>query len=176
MNARPAAAKTRFFKRRLAACPFQPRGDQLLHSRFPGEQCGSALLEFSLSVWTLFLVTFLIFEFCMMVYTYSVLANAAREGVRYAIVHGTDNSVCSGPSSGCGDTAGSNITSVVNGYAALSFHDTSGMTVTPSWPDGASTPSSRVLVTITYPYVAYFQIPGFTAPQMKVTAEGRIVF
>jgi hypothetical protein len=59
---------------------------------------GSMLIEFSLSIWTLFLVTFLIFEFCMAVYTYSVLGNAAREGVRYAIVHGTDSSSCSGPS------------------------------------------------------------------------------
>jgi hypothetical protein len=121
-------------------------------------------------------VTFLIFEFCMMIYTYGVLCNAAREGVRYAIVHGTDNSLCSGPSSGCGDTAGSNITAVVDGYAALSFHDTSGMTVTPAWPDGTSTPDSRVLVTVTYPYISYLQIPGFSSPSMSVTAEGRIVF
>ena len=140
------------------------------------EDSGSALLEFSLSVWMLLLVTFLIFEFCMTVYTYSVLGNAAREGVRYAVVHGTDSGSCSGPSSGCGDASGRNITAVVNGYAAVSFHDISGMTVTPSWPDNSSTPSSRVLVTISYPYVPYFQLPGFSAPSMKVTAEGRIVF
>jgi len=137
---------------------------------------GSMLLEFSLSVWTLFLVAFLIFEFCMLVYTYSVLGDAAREGVRYAIVHGTDSTTCSGPSTGCGDTAGSNVTSVVNGYAAVSFHDTSGMTVTPSWPDGTSTPSSRVVVTISYPYVPYLYLPGFNAPTMHITAEGRIVY
>ncbi len=144
--------------------------------RIAGEEKGSAVLEFTLSVWMLLLVTFLIFEFCMTVYTYSVLGNAAREGVRYAVVHGTDNSSCSGPSSGCGDSAGSNVTSVVNGYAAVSFHDLSGMTVTPSWPDGTSTPSSRVVVTITYPYIPYLQVPGFSAPTMKVTAEGRVVF
>jgi Flp pilus assembly protein TadG len=141
-----------------------------------GSDEGSMLIEFSLSVWTLFLMTFLIFEFCMAIYTYSVLGNAAREGVRYAIVHGTDSGSCSGPSSGCGDSAGSNVTAVVNSYASISFHDTSGMTVTPSWPDGTSTPSSRVLVTISYPYVAYLTLPGFNSPQMQITAEGRIVF
>ena len=118
----------------------------------------------SLSVWTLFLVTFLIFEFCMTIYTYSVLGNAAREGVRYAIVHGSDSSSCSGPSSGCGDTAGSNVTAVVNSYAAISFHDISAMTVTPSWPDGTSTPSSRVLVTISYPYIALPDVAGIRSP------------
>jgi len=145
-------------------------------TRAASEESGSASLEFSLSVWMLLLATFLIFEFCMTVYTYSVLGNAAREGVRYAIVHGTDNGSCSGPSSGCGDASGTNVKSVVNGYAAVSFHDISGMTVTPSWPDGTSTPSSRVVVTITYPYIPYLQVPGFNAPTMKVTAEGRIVF
>lgn len=140
------------------------------------DETGNMLLEFSLSVWMLVLMTFLIFEFCMTVYTYSVLGNAAREGIRYAVVHGTDSGVCSGPSSGCGDSSGSNVTAVVNGYAAVSFHNTSGMTVTPSWPDGTSTPSSRVVITITYPYIPYLDLPGFNAPTMQVTAEGRIVF
>jgi Flp pilus assembly protein TadG len=137
---------------------------------------GSMLIEFSLSVWTLFLVTFLIFEFCMTVYTYSVLSNAAREGIRYAIVHGTDSTSCSGPSTGCGDTGGSNVTTVVNGFAAVSFHDLHNMTVTPTWPDGTSTPSSRVVVTISYAYIPYLTLPGFDSPHMQVSAEGRIVY
>ncbi len=140
------------------------------------DELGSMLIEFSLSVWTLFLVTFLIFEFCMTVYTYSVLGNAAREGVRYAIVHRIDSAPCSGTGSGCGDTLGSNITSVVKGYTAVTFHDMTGMTVTPSWPDGTSTPASRVVVTISYPYVAYLTLPGFSPPSMQVAAEGRIVY
>jgi Flp pilus assembly protein TadG len=138
------------------------------------DELGSMLIEFSLSVWTLFLVTFLIFEFCMTVYTYSVLGNAAREGVRYAIVHGSDSATCSGP--GCSDTLGSNITSVVKGYTSVTFHDMTGMTVTPSWPDGTSSPASRVVVTVSYPYVPYVTLPGFSPPSMQVTAEGRIVF
>ncbi|HLI62546.1 MAG TPA: TadE/TadG family type IV pilus assembly protein [Terriglobales bacterium] len=140
------------------------------------EEAGSMIIEFALSVWALFLVTFLIFEFCMALYTYSVLGDAAREGVRYAIAHGTDSSLCSGPSPGCPDSSGNNIINVVKGYTAISFHDMSAMTVTPTWPDGTSTPSSRVIVTISYPYVSYFSVPGFTSPTMQVTAEGRIVF
>ena len=137
---------------------------------------GSALLEVTVSVWTLMLVTFLIFEFCMLVYTYSVLGNAAREAVRYAIVHGTTNASCSGPSSGCADSSGSNVIAVANGYARVSFHDIRAMVITPSWPDGKSTPGSRVAVTITYPYVSYLHLPGFTSPNMMIKAEGRIVF
>lgn len=143
---------------------------------FGCDERGSMLIEFALSVWTLFLLTFLIFEFCMTVYTYSVLGNAAREGVRYAIVHGSDSAACSGPGLGCSDATGSNVSAVVRSYATLSFHDISGMTVTPSWPDGSSKPSSRIIVSITYPYVSYLTLPGFQAPNMQVTAEGRIVF
>lgn len=149
---------------------------QRFMSRLGHREDGSMLIEFSLSVWTLFLVTFLIFEFCMTIYTYSVLGNAAREGIRYAIVHGSDSSLCSGPGTGCGDATGGNIISVVNQYTAVTFHDMTGMTVTPSWPDGTSTPSSRVVVTISYPYVPYMSLPGFNPPTMQVTAEGRIVF
>jgi Flp pilus assembly protein TadG len=140
------------------------------------DDSGSALLEFVLSVWMMLWVTFLIFEFCMLVYTYSVLANAAREGVRYAVVHGTTNTLCSGPSSGCGDSSGGNVVAVVRSYAALSFHDLRAMTVSPAWPDGKSTPGSRVVVTITYPYISYLQLPGFVSPNMTLSAESRIVF
>jgi Flp pilus assembly protein TadG len=155
--------------------PYRRRDNQRTTS-FSHAESGSMLIEFALSVWTLLLMAFLIFEFCMAIYTYSVLGNAAREGVRYAIVHGTDSSLCSGPSNGCADSAGSNVQAVVSSYTSVSFHDTSSMIVTPSWPDGTSTPSSRVLVTISYPYVAYLTLPGFNAPQMQITAEGRIVF
>ena len=100
-------------------------------TRFLADESGAMLLEFSLSIWTLFLTTFLIFEFCMAVYTYSVLSNAAREGVRYGIVHGTDSGRCSGPGAGCGDPSGANVTASVRSYASLTFHDIRGMTVTP---------------------------------------------
>ena len=144
--------------------------------RLAADERGSMLIEFSLSVWTLFLVTFLIFEFCMTIYTYGVLNNAAREGVRYAMLHGTDSSSCSGPSAGCGDTSGANVKAVVNSFASLSLHDLRAMTVTPSWPDGKSTPASRVVVTISYSYVPYLQLPGVVVPQMRARAEGRIVY
>jgi Flp pilus assembly protein TadG len=170
----PSQAQASFFQ--WPARPCLPTFRAGRAAGLAGGEAGSMLIEFALSVWTLFLLTFLIFEFCMTIYTYSVLNNAAREGVRYAIAHGTDNASCSGPSTGCSDSTGVNVTNVVKGYAKVSFHDLTGMTVTPSWPDGTSTPSSRVIVTINYPYVPYLNVPGFNAPTMQATAEGRIVF
>lgn len=137
---------------------------------------GGSLPEFAFSALTLILVVFAVFEFSMLLYTYTVLGEAAREGIRYAVVHGTDSATCSGPSTGCGDSTGNNIKSVVTNYAAESFHDTSAMVVTPSWPDSSSQPGQRVRVQITYTYIPYITIPGNVTPTMSLSAEGRIVF
>ncbi len=111
----------------------------------------------------------------MVVYTYNVLGDAARQGVRYAIVHGNDSSACSGPQSGCSDKSGANVTAVVNQYAVMSFHSMTGMTVAVTYPDGDSKPPDRVLVQVTYPYVPYLYLPGLT-PTLYLSAEGRVIY
>ncbi len=42
-----------------------------------------------------FLLSFI--EITALVYTYSVLADSAKEGVRYGVVHGTLSTTCNGP-------------------------------------------------------------------------------
>ncbi len=57
-------------------------------------QRGQALVETALMMWVIITVVFFVFELGWLMYTYSVLADAANEGVRYAIVHsGGDNRV-----------------------------------------------------------------------------------
>ena len=109
-------------------------------------------------------------------YTYAVLNDAAHQGIRYAIAHGTDSNVCSGPTTGCGDTSGANVQAVVKAVSKSSLHDMSGMTVTVSYPDSTgSKPGSLVTVSIQYPYVAYIKLPGFQQTA-SVVATGRIVY
>jgi Flp pilus assembly protein TadG len=136
---------------------------------------GSLVLETALSLLVIIPCVFSIFEVCMLSYTYSTLNDSVRQGVRYAVSHGTDSSTCSGPSAGCSDATGANVANVVKNEAALSGHNLSGMVVTVSYPDGASTPSSRVQVTATYPYVPFTAYPAFQQT-LNVSAEGRIVF
>ena len=50
---------------------------------------GQTLVEFALSIVLVMLLIVGSIELIVTVYTYSVLADAAKEGVRYAIVHGT---------------------------------------------------------------------------------------
>lgn len=143
-------------------------------------ESGQSLVEFALSIVFVLVLIFGIIELTVFVYTYNVLADAAKEGVRYAIVHGTGvgASNCSGPGGSgvtCTDSSGTNIQATVGKYTTLSLHDSGAMTVTPTFPDSSSVPPSRVRVTIAYNYQPIF---GFGWPSVTVNAaaEGRIVF
>ena len=83
--------------------------------RRAGEE-GQATIEMLVSFTTVFALVFWLFELCLFAYTCSVLNDAAQEGVRYAIMHGTDSSLCSGPDSACTNKS----------YAFLSRYGPSG--------------------------------------------------
>ena len=152
-------------------------------------QEGQATIEFALSA--VFLVMLIVgcVEIVVMVYTYTVLADAAKEGVRYAIVHGTGVGAanCSGPGNAsvtCTDSTGANVKAAVTNYAALSFHTIGSGSVGVSYPDSHSEAPDRVQVTVTYSYQPLFVpgCPGGTSwlcwPSITVNAssEGRIAF
>jgi len=136
---------------------------------------GSATLETALALIVGIPFCLYAFETCMMTYTEGVLADATRMSVRYAIVHGTDSSNCSGPSKGCADSTGANVQDIVTDDAAVSLHNMSGLVVSVSYPDGTSTPGSHVLVQSSYPYVPYFALPGMTQT-LQAESEGVIVY
>src|SRR5258708_30596185 len=50
-------------------------------------QRGQSLLETALMIVIIFTVVFWVFELGQLMYTYTVITDAANEGVRYAIVH-----------------------------------------------------------------------------------------
>lgn len=121
-------------------------------------ESGQSLLETALMIVVIFVVVFWTFETGELVYTYSVLADAANEGVRYSIVH-----------SG-GDSSGTQTT--VKNFAKASMHNVSGLTAAVTFPDGTATPPNRVRVIVTYTYVPTL---GAFSPAMTTYAEGRMV-
>src|SRR6266404_24914 len=95
---------------------------------------GQALVEFALTILFIFLLFIGMLEMIFLMYAYNTLADAAKEGVRYAIVHGTGNTLCSVPGlpSGsppivCPDLTGAKVQTVVTNFAGLSMQ--SGSTV-----------------------------------------------
>ena len=138
---------------------------------------GLASAEFALTITFVIFVLFWAFELMMFVYSYSVLADAAKEGVRYAVVHGcgTDAATCSGTCSptACTDSAGDNVKAQVTNFAQLTFHDMSAITVNVTYPDGSAKSSKTVRVVVQYAYRPYFSL-GWTPPTLNAAAEGRI--
>jgi Flp pilus assembly protein TadG len=147
-------------------------------------QRGQSSVEFALTI--IFIVVLLVsmLELTMFVYTYSVLADAAKEGVRYAIVHGSSGTDSSGPASGtasitpwptCNTQATGSLLSTVQTYAAASLHSTVTMHIYACYPDGNNKPGSAVQVSVNYPYQPLF---GLSWPKVNVHANsaGRIMF
>ncbi len=138
---------------------------------------GQAQIEFVLSILFVMLFTFGMLEMVLLVYTYNVLADSAKEGVRYAIVHGTDSAACNNPGGGgvsCRQLW-RDVTATVQQYAQYSFHSTSSMTIAVTYPDSSSAPPSRVQVHISYPYQPFFGL-GWPTVTVNAAAAGRITF
>src|SRR5436853_1754846 len=110
------------------------------HLRLQGQR-GQALIESLLMLVVIITVVLWVFELGWLMYTYSVMANAANEGVRYAIVH-----------SG-GDPSGTEAR--VKSFAATSLHNISSIDVKVKPEDGDYLPPHRVSVKVTYTYVPW---------------------
>jgi Flp pilus assembly protein TadG len=150
-------------------------------------EAGQALIEFALVAVFLVLLVVGFLDLVLMLHTYNVLADSAKEGVRYAIVHGSANTSPSGPgchaqcAAACNAICGAVGTGVVKTYAQASLHDTTKMTVLvdydpPGGNNGANCNKSPCLVsvTVTYPY-KFFDL-GWTSINVNAAAQGRIIF
>jgi Flp pilus assembly protein TadG len=104
------------------------------------------MVEFALVVSVIFLpLVFGVIEFGRLSYLKSTLTAAAREGVRYAIVHGTAS----------GSTADSAaVANYVKGRTQLS-----PITVLPTWSPGKA-PGDTAFVQVSYSYVPIVRIIG----------------
>jgi Flp pilus assembly protein TadG len=137
------------------------------------QESGQSLVETAITFVVVITIVFWVFEVCSLMYTYVVIANAANEGVRYAVVR--SNVVAND----------ANVVAHVKDFAKLSMHNVDAMTVgvTCYASDGttaltgASTGSApnRVKVQVTYTYVPFLGTLIGTAPTMHAYAEGRMI-
>ena len=111
---------------------------------------GQSLVEFAVVVPLILLIVTGVFDLARAVWQENTLAYAAREGTRYAIVHGSNSPSPVGPTNPS-DPA---IAAVVRGSAV----GVRNITVTTSWPDNSGgTPcndrSCKVVVDASAPFV-----------------------
>ena len=128
-----------------------------------GEE-GSSLVEFALSIPVLLTFFFGLIQVCIATYTRAAISECAREGTRYAMVHG---STCETPTNASCTLTASAINTYVSG---ASWPNIGGgaMTVNTTFPDGNENPGSRVQVTVTYAFP--FRIPYIPASTLSLTS------
>jgi hypothetical protein len=142
----------------------------------PWREGGQASIEMIVSLTVAFSLVFWLFELCMFTYTCSVLNDSAQEGVRYAMMHGTDSSNCSGPDSQCTNRSPySNVQAVVTSAASASLHNISAMTVTVSYANSTAAIGNPVAVKVAYTYVPYINLPGLVNT-VTFTSQGEILY
>jgi Flp pilus assembly protein TadG len=128
--------------------------------RFFRQESGSLMVELAVTLMFFFTVIFGSMELCSAAYSYTVLADAANEGLHYAVRNSADQ-------------AGA--VNTVKSYATSTLHDTSRINVSVTYPDGPSTPPNRVAVSVSYQYVPYVGWILPNPPTMHAYAEGRMV-
>lgn len=97
---------------------------------------GATLVEFAFVAVLLVIVLLGIVEMSRMILVYTTMANAAKAGARYAMVHG-------------GDRTGAGATGVDAASSATSYAEV--QTVTQNWAASGLLTSSNVTVTVSYP-------------------------
>lgn len=107
---------------------------------------GQALVEAAITIPIVTAFMFTMIELCLVFYSYCLTSELAREGSRYAIVHGA--TCVTATNASCTANA-----SAVNSYVSqLSWPNLGGGAVTPAttFPDGNQNPGNRVQVLVTY--------------------------
>jgi Flp pilus assembly protein TadG len=123
---------------------------------------GATLVEFALASTLFFTITFGTIEFGRMILDYNIVSNAAREGVRYAVVRGAS----SGRAASANDVA-----SYVAGRSAGLL---SASNVTVTWPTNNS-PGSVVQVQVQYSFTPIVTLLPQTAINLSSTTRGIVL-
>lgn len=150
----------------LHVCKLRVQTSQAL--RRAGSEHGSAIVETALSFIVLLTMIFGILAISLALYTYNFIADAAREGTRYAMVRGSS---CQGFASACPAQA-SDVQTYVKGLTFPGIKP-SAMTVTTTWPVGNNNPGNPVKVTVQYQFP--LAIPFLTARTLSLKSSSQMV-
>ena len=132
---------------------------------------GATMVEFALSATILFLLAFGAFEISRAIWTFSTISYAAKEGVRYAMIHGADNAGVSANGTALTQTDVEDDIEDVVKDAAPGLNRNS-LIIRTTWTPNNS-PGSTVRVSVEYPLQVMFSplTPKFPAPGIATHYE-----
>ena len=122
---------------------------------------GQTLVEFSLVAVLCVILLLSIVELSRMALVYTTVANSARAGARYSIVHGgtRTGSGVDGPSGPAQNPP--EVVAVIRNFASGGLLTTANLIITVDYPGASNAPGQPVSVTVIYPYdplTAYFPL------------------
>jgi Flp pilus assembly protein TadG len=130
--------------------------------RLRKEEAGNTMVEFALVMGLFFIpMLFGIIEFGRLTWSKTMITAAAREGVRYAIVHGSS-------SGSVADSAA--VATYVIGRTKLA-----PIVVRPSWTSGNDPGTDTVTVQVDYTFVPIVKVPGLLTSKTIVSKSRQII-
>jgi Flp pilus assembly protein TadG len=146
----------------------RPARDGGKRSFLHGEE-GVELVELALAAPILFGFVFGLMQVCLAFYTYEYISELAREGARYAAVHGPSCETSAGVS--CAATAAS-VNSYVAGIADFNLGG-GALVVNTTYPGiGGELVNNPVVVSITYTYP--YKIPMVTSKTLTMSSTSQM--
>lgn len=141
-----------------------------LRARIRGSR-GASMLEFASTVAVFLLLALGVVETARAIQIYEQITNAAREGTRWAVVHGPNS-----PSPASSQEVAAYVATKATGL------DLSRLTITISWPQDAANPNlTDVVVDVSYPFsfapssAGHSQDRLIPTPSFNFSAESRMV-
>ncbi len=144
----------------------------------PLRRRGQAMVEFSLVTLLTVIMLLFIVELSRMVLVYTTVANAARAGLRYAMVHGSSRPTTGCLAVDCASGPGNNpgaVVTVIDNFAGAGLLTTSLLVINVTYPDASNAPGETVNITVVYPYdplITYFT----KTLRLGSAAQGVIVY
>ena len=140
-------------------------------------QRGQAMVETAIAMLVIVPMIIWLLEMTSYFYTVAVFQYASRQGVQYAMTHGSDaagtTQGCVGPASGC-DATGAAVKSLVANLSGSSGHKLTTSNVTATW-GATGSPGDTVTVTVNYTYKSIFPIK-WTPSTIQGQASGNLVY
>jgi Flp pilus assembly protein TadG len=129
--------------------------------KFRRDERGAAMVEFALVAALIFIpLVFGVIEFGRLIWAKNMVTAAAREGVRYAIVHGS--------------SSGATFDSAAVANYVIGRTEISPIRVATAWT-GAKDPQDTVTVTVRYDYTPVVKVPGLLTTRTVTGVSKQII-
>jgi hypothetical protein len=136
-----------------------------------GCERGSTLIEMAVTLPVLFTLLFCFMEMCLAFYTHDMISECAREGIRYAMLHGAS---CPNSSTPTCEATATQVNSYVTGLGWPNLGNGT-MTVATTYPNGNEAVGSLVQVKVTYVFAITMAFVPKNSLTMTSTSEAYIV-